>query len=42
MFKDDELNEYKKMFVKIGIIETDEQVKVLEFLYTLGTIIKEC
>ncbi len=42
MFKDDELNEYAKMFAEIGIIEVNEQVKVLEFLYTLGTIVNEC
>ncbi|MBR6179588.1 MAG: hypothetical protein IKR05_10900 [Prevotella sp.] len=39
MFIDNEINEYKTDFCKIGLTNEDEQKQVLEFLYTLGTII---
>ena len=39
MFTDNEINEYKTDFCKIGLTNEEEQKQVLEFLYTLGTII---
>ena len=39
MFTDYEINEYKTDFCKIGLTNEEEQKQVLEFLYTLGTII---
>ena len=38
MFKEDEVNEYNKEFCKIGLTDVAEQKKILEFLYTFGTI----
>lgn len=39
MFTDNEINEYKTDFCKIGLTNEEEQKQILEFLYTLGTII---
>ena len=41
MFKDNEIIEYEKMLINVGIIERNEQKVILEFLYTLGGIIYE-
>ena len=38
MFNNDELIVYYKDFCRIGLTNEAEQKKVLEFLYTLGTI----
>ena len=38
MFTEDEVNEYDKEFCKIGLTDVAEQKKILEFLYTFGTI----
>lgn len=38
MFIEDELNKYDKEFSKIGLTDVAEQKKIIEFLYTLGTI----
>lgn len=39
MFNEEELIEYEKDFTQLGIISEEEQKKVLEFFYTLGTVI---
>ena len=39
MFYEEELIEYEKDFTQLGIISEEEQKKVLEFFYTLGTVI---
>lgn len=38
MFNEEELNVYDEKFRNIGITDPEEQKKVLEFFYTLGTI----
>lgn len=39
MFKNDELNDYAKQLQQLGIVENDQQQKVLEFFYAYGKII---
>lgn len=39
MFTEDEVKEYNADFCKIGLTDEAEQKQMLEFLYTLGTII---
>ena len=39
MFTENEINEYNTDFCKIGLTNEKEQKQILEFLYTLGTII---
>ena len=39
MFSEDELKHYEKIFNKLDINDGDSQQRILEFLYTLGTII---
>lgn len=39
MFNEEELIEYEKDFTQLDIISKEEQKKILEFFYTLGTII---
>ena len=39
MFRDNEINDFKTDFCKIGLTNEEKQKQVLEFLYTLGTII---
>ena len=39
MFNEEELIEYEKDFTQLGITSQEEQKKVLEFFYTLGTFI---
>lgn len=41
MFNEQELLYYDEQFKKVGITEKEEQVKVLDFLYTLGIIINK-
>ena len=38
MFTEDELREFDKDFCKIGLTDEAERKKILEFLYTYGTI----
>ena len=38
MFDEDELKVYDKKFQAIGILDKEEQKKILEFFYTLGVI----
>ena len=38
MFNEDELKVYDKKFQAIGILDKEEQKKILEFFYTLGVI----
>ncbi len=39
MFNEEELIEYEKDFTQLDIISKEEQKKILEFFYMLGTII---
>ena len=39
MFSEDEIREYNKLFNEIGLTEETTQKKILEFLYTFGTIV---
>ncbi len=39
MFNEEELNSYGKIFNEIGLTGHEEQKQVLEFLYSIGTII---
>ena len=38
MFNEDELKVYDKTFPAIGILDKEEQKKILELFYTLGVI----
>lgn len=38
MFNEDELNDYDKKFQEIGVLDKEEQKKILEFFYTLSVI----
>ena len=39
MFNEEELKHYEKMLNKLGVKDGESQQRVLEFVYTLGTII---
>ena len=39
MFNEDELTVYDKTFQTIGVLDKEEQKKILEFFYTLGVIL---
>ena len=39
MFKEEELIHYEKILKRLGVEDGDSQQRVLEFMYTLGTII---
>lgn len=39
MFNEEELIQYEKILKRLGIEDGDSQQRVLEFMYTLGTII---
>lgn len=39
MFNKQELLEYEEDFIKIGITSKDNQKTILEFFYTLGTVL---
>ena len=39
MFSSNELKSYEEIFVQLGITNQEEQKKVLEFMYSMGTII---
>lgn len=38
MFAEDELEDYKPLFNDLGIDNENQEKRILEFLYTLGTI----
>lgn len=38
MFSEDEVKEFNKLFSEIGLTDETTQKKILEFLYTFGTI----
>lgn len=39
MFNEEELKHYEKILNNLGLKDGDSQQRVLEFMYTLGTII---
>ena len=39
MFNEEELKHYEKILNKLGLKDGESQQRVLEFMYTLGTII---
>jgi hypothetical protein len=39
MFSEDELKTYEEIFNLLGITNQEEQKQVLEFMYSIGTII---
>ena len=39
MFNEEELKHYEKFLNKLGVKDVESQQRVLEFMYTLGTII---
>ncbi len=39
MFNEEELKHYEKILNKLGVKDGESQQRVLEFMYTLGTII---
>ena len=39
MFSEDELKSYEEIFNQLGITNQEEQKQVLEFMYSIGTII---
>lgn len=39
MFSENELKSYEEIFIQIGITNQQEQKQVLDFLYSMGTII---
>ena len=39
MFSEDELKSYEEIFNQLGIASQEEQKQVLEFMYSIGTII---
>ena len=39
MFSEDELKSYEEIFNLLGITNQEEQKQVLEFMYSIGTII---
>ena len=39
MFNEEELKHYEKLLNKLGVKDVESQQRVLEFMYTLGTII---
>ena len=39
MFSEDELKSYEEIFNLLGITNHEEQKQVLEFMYSIGTII---
>ena len=39
MFNEEELKHYEKLLNKLGVKDGESQQRVLEFMYTLGTII---
>ena len=39
MFSEDELKSYEQVFNQLGITSQEEQKQVLEFMYSIGTII---
>lgn len=39
MFSEEELKSYEEVFNQLGITSQEEQKQVLEFMYSIGTII---
>jgi hypothetical protein len=39
MYNEEELKHYEKLLNKLGVKDGESQQRVLEFMYTLGTII---
>lgn len=39
MFSENELKAYEEIFIQIGITSQQEQKQVLDFMYSMGTII---
>ena len=39
MFSEEELKSYEEVFNQLGITSQEEQKRVLEFMYSIGTII---
>lgn len=39
MFSENELKSYEEIFIQIGITNQQEQKQVLDFMYSMGTII---
>jgi hypothetical protein len=39
MFGENELKAYEEIFIQLGITNQEEQKQVLEFMYSMGTII---
>ena len=39
MFNDEDLKDYEQDFIQLNITDNDEQKAILEFFYTLGSII---
>lgn len=39
MFSENELKSYEEFFIQIGITSQQEQKQVLDFMYSMGTII---
>lgn len=39
MFSEDELKSYEQLFNQLGITNQEEQKQVLEFMYSIGTLI---
>ena len=39
MFSENELKSYEEIFIQIGITSQQEQKQVLDFMYSMGTII---
>ncbi len=39
MFTEDEIKSYENIFNQLGITSQEEQKRVLEFMYSIGTII---
>lgn len=41
MFNEDELKAYEAEFTKLGLTDKSEQLKILEFIYSLGVLAYE-
>lgn len=39
MFSEDELKSYEQVFNQLGVTNQEEQKQVLEFMYSIGTLI---
>lgn len=41
MFNEDELKAYEAEFTKLGVTDKNEQLRILEFIYSLGVLAYE-